>query len=205
MTTVFIATSNKGKQAEIIKYAKLYGKGIKLLFPDGTNKLDIDESGATFEENALLKASAYQRRMNDDTIIFVGDDSGIQISALNNEPGIRTRRWAGYEMTDAEIIDYCLERMQNLTGDKRVAIFRTVLAALVRDHEPKYFNGLMKGRVMTKPLDGPITRGLPFNSLFWVDELGCSLRDVHSQTPGDKKGFVTHREMAFKNFFKSLV
>lgn len=204
MTTVFVATSNKGKQAEIASYAKPYGEGITLQFPDDTNKIDIDESGTTFEENALIKARAYQKLLIDPSIIFVGDDSGIKIPALHNEPGVFTRRWAGYEMTDAEILAYCMEKMSDLIGEQRKAVFETVLAVVKGSEEPKYYKGAMAGHITEQPIDGAMIEGFPFRSIFWVDEINRPIYEVHHLKPEERGGFLTHREKAFKALFEDL-
>jgi XTP/dITP diphosphohydrolase len=204
MKTVFVATSNKGKQAEIAKSARLYGKDITLRFPDEITTIDVNESGTTFEENALLKAKAYQELLKDDSIIFVGDDSGIKIAALNNEPGVFTRRWAGYKMTDDEIITYCLEKMKDLSGDNRNAKFETVLAVVRGNDEPKYYYGDMAGHILDKPAGDTIIEGFPFTSLFWVDEIKRPIYEVHDMTPEERGGLMTHREKAFKQLFESL-
>lgn len=204
MTILFVATSNKGKQTEIAHYGQQYGNGITLRFPDETNKLDVEESGTTFEENALIKAAAYRDIVSDDMMVFVGDDSGIKIPALNNEPGVFTRRWAGHEMTDAEIIAYCMEKMKDLHGDQRHAIFETVLAVVKPGEEPQYFRGDMPGHILEKPIDAAIIEGFPFRSIFWVDELNRPIYEVHGLRPEGRGGFLTHREKAFKALFESL-
>ncbi len=204
MIKVFVATSNKGKQTEIAKYAEQYGKNIQLAFPDHTNEIKVDESGTTFEENALLKASAYQKHLNDSSFIYVGDDSGIKIPALNDEPGVFTRRWAGYEMTDKEILDYCMEKMSGLVGDDRSAVFQTVLAVVQGDSEPRYFRGTMPGHILGQPIEATPIEGFPFRSIFWVDEINRPIYEIHGLSPENRGGFLTHREKAFKELFEAL-
>ena len=204
MKTVFVATSNKGKQAEIARLAQQYGEDIRLRFPGTSNEIEVVESGSNFEENALLKAKAYQHAINDNSIIFVGDDSGIKIPALNNEPGVYTRRWAGHEMTDAEILDYCMMKMSGMTGDQRSAVFETVLAVVKGNESPRYLNGTMVGRILDEPIEAPIVEGLPFTSIFWATEIDRPIYEVHSLKPEEREGFLTHREMAFKKLFEDL-
>lgn len=204
MITIFVATSNKGKQAEIAKYAEQYGNDILLRFPDETNKIDVEESGSTFEENALLKATAYQQALQDDSIFFVGDDSGIKIPALNNEPGVFTRRWAGHEMTDTEILSYCMEKMKDLRGDQRKAVFETVLAVAKGNEQPRYFSGNLPGHILEQPITATPLEGFPFRSIFWVDEIDRPLYEIHELKTKERHGFLTHREKAFKSLFESL-
>lgn len=204
MKQFFIATSNKGKQAEIEAYAQRYGDAVRVAFPDAVTSLQVDESGRTFEENALLKAQDYREAINDDSYIYVGDDSGIKIPALHGEPGVFTRRWAGYEMSDEEILKYCLEKMAGLTGDNRQAFFETVLAALLPDGSVRYFRGTMKGRILESPLEIEAQPGFPFRSIFWVDGIDMPIFRLHSLPFEERRGFLTHREAAFKQLFMEL-
>lgn len=204
MNTFFIATGNPGKQQEIKNYASVYGSDIQVIFPNESNTLQVEESGRTFEENALLKASAYRERVNDDGFVYIGDDSGIMIPALGGEPGVYSRRWAGYEMTDDEIVAYCLEKMADLKGDDRKAVFKTVLAAILPDETVRYFHGTMEGRILEESFGGIEPQvGFPFRSLFWIDELNMPIARLHSLTPAERSGFLTHREHAFQQLFMS--
>lgn len=203
MTKIFFATQNKGKQREISQLAEIYGDDINLSFPDTSTHVKVEESGATFEQNALLKAEAYAELVDNDTII-VGDDSGLIIPALNNEPGVHSRRWAGYEMNDQELVDYCLEKMEDLHGDDRIAIFETVLVALFPNGASKIYRGQMFGRMMEEVSEDEIQEGFPFRSLFWVDGMECLLRDFDNFTTAERDGFVTHREAAFLELFNEV-
>lgn len=203
MTKIFFATQNKGKQREISQLAEIYGDDIILSFPGTSTHVKVEESGATFEQNALLKAEAYAELVDNDTII-VGDDSGLIIPALNNEPGVHSRRWAGYEMSDQELIDYCLEKMEDLHGDDRIAIFEAVLVALFPNGASKIYRGQMFGRMMEEAGEGEIQEGFPFRSLFWVDGMECLLRDFNNFTTAERDGFLTHREAAFLELFNEV-
>jgi len=204
MKTVFIATSNKGKQDEIARLALQYGDDIQLQFPDASNEIEVVESGITFEENALLKAKAYQHTLKDDSIIFVGDDSGIKIPALGDKPGVFTRRWAGYEMTDKQIVEYCIEQMKDLKGEDRKAVFETVLVSIGKDGGYKMYCGLMEGRILEEPARSTPIEGFPFRSLFWVDELKRPIHEVHDLSLKERAGFLTHREKALSLFFDDI-
>lgn len=205
MKTFFIATSNSGKQKEIKKLSELYGDDVRVIFPDATTEIKVDESGSTFAENALLKAQAYQKALGDDSFYYVGDDSGIIIPALGNKPGVFTRRWAGYEMTDEEIPRYCLEQMKGLKGDDRKAIFETVLAVVTPQGEVEYFHGQMPGRILEEPTDAEPQPGFPFRTIFWVDGFNMPIYKLHALSVEERKGFLTHREGAFKQLFASSI
>lgn len=203
MTKILFATQNQGKQREISQLAEIYGDDIQLVFPDTSIQVKVEETGTTFEQNALLKAEAYAELVDDDTII-VGDDSGLIIPALNNEPGVYSRRWAGYEMSDQQLVEYCLEKMEGLHGDDRIAIFETVLVALFPNGASKIYRGQMFGRMMEQAGEGEIPEGFPFRSLFWVDGMECLLRDFDTFTTAERDGFLTHREGAFLELFNEV-
>lgn len=201
MKTFFIATSNTGKQKEIEKFSQAYGEGARVIFPGISNGIKVNESGSTFEENARLKARAYHDEIGDNSFYYVGDDSGITIPALNNEPGVFTRRRAGYEMTDEEILQHCLEKMKGLKGDDRKAIFQTVLAVITPEGATEYFRGKMVGHILEQPLDTEPQAGFPFRSIFWVDGINRPIYELHAMPPEMRKGFLSHREDAFKQLF----
>lgn len=203
MTDIFFATGNKGKQKEISNLAVDYADALQLKFPTADMKVDIEENGATFEQNALKKAEAYESLVGS-SMVVVGDDSGLIIPALNNEPGVYTRRWAGYEMSDQELIDYCLEKMHDLHGEERQAIFETVLVAIFPDKAPKVYRGQMFGRIVKEQMGDEVQEGFPFRSLFWVDGLDVLLNDFDRLTTAERDGFLTHREAAFTALFDDI-
>src|SRR3989339_982306 len=116
MTDIVYATTNPGKFTEVAKLFAGHGIAIKSA-ADYKVDIDVNETGTTLEENAILKAEAYRDAIKDDVIIL-GDDTGLEIDALGGEPGIKVRRWKGYNMTDEEIITYALERLKNVPEDK---------------------------------------------------------------------------------------
>jgi XTP/dITP diphosphohydrolase len=197
---VFFATNNPGK----ITDAKIFAQevGVKLLTPENLQlKLNVDETGDTYEANALLKAEAFKRALNDPKMIVIADDGGIEIPTLNNEPGVHSRRWKGYSMTDQEIIDYCLERLQGKTGAERDGSFITVLAVLAPGKQPHYFRGVMKCHITEQPIEGKIIEGFPFRSLMYIPEIDKMIYDLHGTTIAERSGFMTHREKALQEAF----
>ena len=188
MNSYFIATCNKGKQEEYQRMILQLLPTVNVYFPQ--QKIEVVEDGKTFEENALKKALAYKKYAKKRQLV-VGDDSGLIIPALNNEPGVFTRRWAGYEMTDEQIITHCLNRMSNLHGKDRFAVMRTVIATVDIDGNSAFFSGELRGHIAEKPLKAEVTKGFPVHSLFWVDSTNCPLYQAV-----DNDIFVSHRQQA---------
>ena len=193
MSKLVYATTNPGKFAEVQKHLSHHGLTITSPTELGIS-LDVDEPGETLEENARLKAESYLDLLPASTII-IGDDTGVEIDALGGEPGIKVRRWKGYKMTDEEIIDYTIERLYGVPAKLRGAQFRTVLAIAGRGQPTRYFDGVLRGQILTHPR--PERReGMPFWPIFYLPKLQMTLGEFHSQSMDFQLAHPTHREKA---------
>jgi XTP/dITP diphosphohydrolase len=123
--TIVLATSNSGKLAEL--RALLADLPIQFLSAQDVlgEKLTIIEDGATFEENALIKARAVCRATR---LVALADDSGLEVDALGGRPGVRSARFAHERATDAENNAALLRELENIEEGARGARFRCVLA-----------------------------------------------------------------------------
>ncbi|MBP7967512.1 non-canonical purine NTP pyrophosphatase, partial [Candidatus Woesebacteria bacterium] len=103
MHKLLLATTNKAKQAEItFGLQPLLEKGVTIVsLRDFPSIEEPEETGATFEENAKLKAQYYAQKTG---LPALADDGGLMIDALGGEPGVKSRRWPGYSATDTELI-----------------------------------------------------------------------------------------------------
>jgi XTP/dITP diphosphohydrolase len=195
MIRIAFATNNPGKLNEIRSFAKKFN--IEILSPaDLGLKIDVSEDGKSYAENALLKMQALLAQITDKELWVAGDDSGMGIDVLGGAPGIRTRRWAGYEMSDQEIIDHTLNSLKGLPKNQRTAHFYSVVAVGKLNWKPKIFKGQVDGYILNKP-DKKISPqpGLPFRNLFYTDE------DRHL---GHKLNSANHRQQAFSRIFEYL-
>lgn len=195
MISIVYATTNPGKFAEVSKLFSGHNLKIKSAADYNLN-IDVPETGTTLEENASLKAETYRDAIPDDVVVM-GDDTGVEIDALNGEPGIKVRRWKGYKMEDEEIIDYTLERLKGIPDKKRTAQFRTVIAVAKRGLPTYLFSGILPGMIVTKP-HAFREVGLPFQPLFFSTEYNLMLYEVHTLETKEKlaKNIITHRERA---------
>lgn len=168
---LLIATKNPGKAREIKEFL---GDSFELVtLADFSNAPDIEEIGKTFEENAVLKATKYFEWAGIPTI---ADDAGLEIDFLNGEPGVKSRRWLGYEMKDQEMIDTALEKLKGIPMEKRIAYLKTVGA---------YFDG-KNILTETAAIDGYIVEeqiakcepGYPFRSIFWIPQFNKLYQDM---------------------------
>src|SRR3990167_1240845 len=129
MNKLLIATTNPGKLAEIRRF--LSDVPVELVGLKDVGITDAPkEDGISFEENAILKAKYYAKESKLPTL---ADDGGLEIDALNGEPGVKSHRWihSDREDGDEELIQYTLDRMKDLADDKREAQLRLVLALVM--------------------------------------------------------------------------
>lgn len=193
---LFFATSNRGKINEVSQLFLSSEQNI-IVPSDLGISLMVEESGNSLEENAILKAKELLGKLGREGIV-IADDSGIEIDALNGEPGVHTRRWLGREMEDDEILEYCLMRLKNVPYGKRTAHFKTVLAVTSKTNEIKTFQGELQGVILEEPI-GSIKKGMPFAPVFYVPEWGMLLADTYDMPLAQKRSYVSHRVRAFQN------
>ncbi len=207
MNYLIYATSNPGKKMEMAKHLGTFGIVVKTMDDFGIEAFDVPETATTLGENSTIKVKAYLEALKNKTdlrgnkFIVVSDDTGLEISGLNGEPGIHVRRWKGYKMTDQEIVDYVLLRMKDLKGEDRSARFRTVVAVGVLEEsgeiksELKMFEGHLDGKILEEPV-GEVVSGFPFERLFFVTEWGMTTGGAHALPQEEKNKLLNHRERA---------
>lgn len=202
--TLLYATNNKGKIIEVRQFlAKL---GWKIVSPD---ELGVDaqptESGNSLEENALIKAK-YFADLVDGNYIVMADDTGVEIDALDGEPGIYVRRWRDrqHEMTDKEIITYLFERLKGVPAARRGAQFRTVIVLIFPDGTETTLDGVLRGEITLEPSPN-VWPGLPFEGVFFVPKWGMTLGESRQLSDSQLKStFLSHRERAVKKAVELL-
>lgn len=197
---VLIATSNQGKFREMMEV--LGSLPFEFLRLDDVGLAgDAPEDGKTFEENALMKAKYYAAVSG---LVTIAEDSGILVDALVGELGIKTRRWgAGEKATDAEWVEYFLQRMTEVPDAERGARFVCCAAIIDGEGREHLFRGETLG-VITRALEAPIYAGLPLSSCFKPD--GCT--KVYSALSVAEKNAVSHRGKAMQqvgDFFRAMV
>lgn len=172
MKTLLLATQNPGKVKELkIGLKDLIKKGLEVIsLKDLKIRKEVEETGKTFQENALIKAKFYADLTGYPAI---GDDGGLTIPFLNDGPGVKSRRWLGRESTDKELIDYCLYNLRGCTGRDRTAYLWVCLCffdPVGRHHDICiYSQEKVKGHIAYKPSSRRL-KGYPFRSLFIVEK-----------------------------------
>ncbi len=184
MRPLLIATKNQHKVQE---YRELLGDvpfQLKSLDDVGISE-DVDETGTTFEANARLKADHYAQLSG---LLTLADDSGIQIDALNGEPGVHSRRWAG-DVSDHERNLALLQRVRDVQDSGRGAHFRCAIAIAEPGRETVVVEGHCDGRLAWEPHG---ENGFGYDPLFFFPEFGKTLAEV----PLAVKNQVSHRARA---------
>lgn len=196
LTELLIATHNISKFEENkVKFSKDLNNVKILSLTDLGITEDYEETGETFEENAMGKAKFYY---NIAGIPTIADDSGFVVDALNGEPGVHSRTWPGYTASDEELLQMLMDKMKDVPSDKRTAKFVCVIA---------YYDGneelLARGEkygIVTQEQMCPIKKGIPYSSVFVIN--GCD--KVTSQLSVAEKNAISHRGAAIDELLKKI-
>ena len=139
MTDIVIATNNQGK---INDFKAIFPNDNVIGISELLKDFDVEETGTTFEENAILKSEAAAKRLNKRVI---ADDSGLEVFALNGEPGVYSARYAGLDKNDDDNIDKLLSKLTDIT--QREAQFVCVISMSEPDQPTRTFKGTVSGRI----------------------------------------------------------
>lgn len=197
---IIFATKNPGKLQEFKKFLQLPSE-YRIIGLDEIDRSipDCEETGTTFAENAKLKvvhARKYLRAEHEQAII-IGDDSGLSINVLDGEPGVYSRRWAGYEMADKELLDYCLMKMSGHT-DRRAEYVSCLAVLLPGRDDPTYIQEGSSGVLLKETRLESLMPGMPFRALFYIPELEMMFHQVRDLKKLDRKGYRLGHEVAFE-------
>jgi len=189
--TVFCATGNPGKLREFRLAAEQAGIQVETV-PGLAGMQPCEETGATFEANAILKAEYYGRHAPGP---LFADDSGLEVDALGGAPGVYSARFAGPHATDAANNQLLLDRMRGLPD--RSARFVCVIALADGRGSIETFRGAVEGRILAEPR-GP--NGFGYDPLFYYPPFGCSF----GEAAPERKLTVSHRGAALRALFRRL-
>lgn len=194
MSRIIFATGNENKMKEIRMILSDVGMEILSMKEAGVTA-DIVEDGTTFEENALIKATAIGKLLPDD--IVLADDSGLEIDYLNKEPGIYSARYMGedtsYDIKNKNLID----RLEGVPKEGRTARFVCAIAAALPDGSTRVTRGTIEGYIGWEPAG---ENGFGYDPIFYVDAYGCST----AQLSPEEKNNVSHRGNALRAMREEL-
>ncbi|MBQ1408075.1 MAG: XTP/dITP diphosphatase [Eubacterium sp.] len=187
MQRIVAATSNKHKIQEIS--AILAGSGFDIISRDEAGvpkEFDVEENGATFEENSFIKAEAIMKLTG---MPAIADDSGLMVDALDGAPGVYSARFAGEESDDEKNNDKLLELMKDIPDEKRTARFVSVITLLFPDGEKIVARGECPGHVLWERRGNG---GFGYDPLFLPDESKYTFAEISSE----EKNTISHRARA---------
>ena len=193
MNELVVATTNQGKLREIAAYLDgLVGRVLSLA--DFPAIGPIIEDGATFQENALIKARTVGRHTGLPTI---ADDSGLEVAALGGLPGVHSARFAGDHADDQANNEKLLRELDSVPAGKRQAAFHCALVLWYAEDRFQAFDGYLPGEILTASQGAG---GFGYDPLFLVTEQGKTLAEL----PLEVKNSLSHRGQALRQLVAYL-
>lgn len=189
---IVLASHNQGKVKEMGAILAKYGVELVLQSELGVN-IEVEETGVTFRENALLKAHAVAKATG---MPAIADDSGLMVDALNGAPGVYTARYGGEGLTDEQRYRLLLSSLSGQTN--RVAHFYSCIACVFPTGEVLTAQGVCDGTIAFAPMGQD---GFGYDPVFFVPEL----RKTFAQMTAEEKNTISHRAKAlaaFRNEFE---
>ena len=187
MRKVVLASGNKGKLEELRSILNF--QNVQLIAQSEFDIKEAEETGNTFVENALIKA---RHACIETGLPSIADDSGIEVDALNGEPGVYSARYAG---ENASYLENCAKVLNKLDGTRiedRTARFRTVMA-FVGKNEKFHCEGSVDGLIIDKKIG---KNGFGYDPIFYYPKLEKTFAELNK----NEKNSISHRGKALRNF-----
>ena len=185
MPKLLLATSNPGKIREYRFLLASLGYQITALAEEGITSV-VTESANNYEENARLKALTYAKSSQHTTL---ADDSGLEVDALNGEPGVQSARFAGETATDAEKVSLLLAKLNDVPWEQRTARFKCVIVIATPKGHSELCYGECQGIIA---LEAKGTNGFGYDPIFLLPETGKTMAEL----PLEIKNQISHRARA---------
>ena len=190
---LLVATRNEGKLRELSDLLGNVPFDLVSLADVGID-VDVEETGRTFEDNAVLKAETYSDLSG---MLTLADDSGLEVDALGGEPGVRSARYAGPDATDADRIKLLLKNLKSTPEASLDAKFTCVIAIASPEQETRLFPGSCQGRIIREPRG---ENGFGYDPVFLFPDLGLTMAELTSE----QKNEVSHRALAVNKAANAL-
>ncbi|HJO82414.1 MAG TPA: XTP/dITP diphosphatase [SAR202 cluster bacterium] len=191
--TLLIATRNAGKLRELADLLAVTPFDLVSLVDVGIDD-EVEETGETFEQNAALKAETYSRLSGLPTL---ADDSGLEVDALEGEPGVRSARYAGPNASDDDRIAFLIRKLDNVPEDTWSARFRCVVAVAWLDRPTELYPGACEGMIVRQARGDS---GFGYDPVFYVPMLGKTMAELTSE----EKNRISHRSVAARKASEAL-
>ncbi|MBD8068887.1 XTP/dITP diphosphatase [Bacillus sp. PS06] len=187
MKEIIVATKNKGKVKDFEELFKRKGFVVKSLL-DYPELEDVEETGETFVENAILKSEQISKALNKTVI---SDDSGLSIDALNGEPGVYSARYAGAHKSDEDNMNKVLEKLGGIPYEQRTARFHCALALTVQNGQTHTVEGTCEGMIHTEKVGD---HGFGYDPIFYLPDYSKTMAELTNA----EKNKISHRANALK-------
>jgi XTP/dITP diphosphohydrolase len=185
MPTLLIATTNQNKLREFAAIFAALPLELRSLSDVGITT-DVEETGATFAENARLKAEFYASQSG---LATLADDSGLEVMALGGEPGVMSHRYAGPNASDADRNALLLQKLDGVPFHARLARFVCAIAIARPGVATEEVEGVLPGVIELAPRG---TNGFGYDPLFYVLDENATLAEL----PTERKNRISHRALA---------
>ncbi|WP_411953595.1 XTP/dITP diphosphatase [Alkalibacillus sp. S2W] len=192
--TIYVATTNEGKINEFNEMFAELNLKVKSLKDEVPEMDDVEETGTTFEENAVLKAKTYAERHQ---VPVLADDSGLEVKALNGEPGVYSARYAGEAKNNEANIDKVLTRLNETTNDTREASFVSVIAYAEPGQETITTEGRCHGVIIDERRG---QHGFGYDPIFKPNGYDQTLAELGPEV----KNQISHRHHALDQMLDQL-
>jgi XTP/dITP diphosphohydrolase len=185
MPKLLLATSNPGKIREY--HILLSHVGYKITTPaeEGIVKI-VTESGNSYDQNARLKAVTYAKLTQ---LLTLADDSGLEVDALNGQPGFKSARFAGEAATDAERVSFLLAKLNGVPWERRTACFKCVIVIATPEGQSRVCYGECRGMIA---FEAKGENGFGYDPIFFLPEIGKTMAEL----PSAVKNQISHRARA---------
>lgn len=183
-----LATRNAGKIAEMQRLLQSFNLDCEVISSSRFDLPDVEETGSSFEENAILKASTISRATS---LPAIADDSGLCVDALNGAPGIYSARWAGVHGDDAANIARVLDQISHVAEGQRGARFVCVIALALPTGSVEVVRGELPGRIRRNAAG---TYGFGYDPIFEPEGYTMTLAEMLPE----KKDEISHRARALR-------
>ena len=194
LSDLVLASANAGKIRELQQM--LAGLGINIIPQQQLGIVDVEETGLTFVENAILKA---RNGAESSGLPAIADDSGLEVDYLKGAPGIYSARFSGEGATDQRNIDKLLHKLRDVPCEKRTARYQSVIVVMrhANDPTPIICQGSWEGRIATE-MKG--NEGFGYDPIFIATDANCHAAELDKTT----KNRISHRGKAMAQLLQQL-
>lgn len=194
MTRIIFATANKNKIKEIKAIIKIPNIDIVSMEEEGI-KIEIEENGTTYEENAFIKARAIAQLCPNE--IIMAEDSGLEIDYLHGEPGLYSARYMGHDTPYDQKNKAILELLKGVERSKRTAKYVCSVVAVLPDKQEIATTGILKGEIGEEEKG---VNGFGYDPIFFLPQRGCYISELTNEV----KNMISHRASAIRAMINKL-